>query len=106
MKRILTRTTVLAALAMVILTASAVAAEVGTGVITASSLRMRKEPTTNSATIVLIGKGTKVSVHEQLDGWYKIVVKPNADGNISGRPIQGKKGEDGEWDKDWRQKNR
>ena len=35
------------------------------------------------------------------DGWYKIVVKPNADGNISGRPIQGKKGEDGEWDKDW-----
>ena len=35
------------------------------------------------------------------DGWYNIVVKPNADGNISGRPIQGKKGEDGEWDKDW-----
>ena len=73
MKRILTRTTVLAALAMVILTASAVAAEVGTGVVTASSLRMRKEPTTNSSTIVLLGKGTQVSVHEQLDGWYKIV---------------------------------
>jgi len=35
------------------------------------------------------------------DGWYKIVVTPNAEGNINGRPIQGKKGEDGEWDKDW-----
>ena len=35
------------------------------------------------------------------DGWYKIVLKPNADGAISGRPIQGKFGEDGEWDKDW-----
>lgn len=33
-------------------------------------------------------------------GWYKIVLKPNAEGKISGRPIQGQNGE-GEWDKDW-----
>ena len=35
------------------------------------------------------------------EGWYKIALKPNADGKISGRPIQGKFGEEGEWDKDW-----
>ena len=34
------------------------------------------------------------------EGWYKIVLKPNADGNISGRPIQGKDG-DAAWDQDW-----
>ena len=34
------------------------------------------------------------------DGWYKIVLQPNADGNISGRPIQGKNGE-AEWAQDW-----
>ena len=33
------------------------------------------------------------------NGWYKIVIKPNADGNINGRPIQDK-GE-GDWSFDW-----
>ena len=34
------------------------------------------------------------------EGWYKIALKPNADGNISGRPIQGKDGE-ADWSWDW-----
>ncbi len=35
------------------------------------------------------------------DGWYKIVVTPNAEGNINGRPVQGKEGEDGDWENEW-----
>ena len=73
MKKLLTKTTVMAALATVVLTMSAAAAEIGTGVVTATTLRMRREPSTDAATIILIEKGAQVSVHEQIDGWYKIV---------------------------------
>ena len=73
MRKLLTKTAVLAAFATVVLTVSAAAAEIGTGIVTATSLRMRSEPTTASSTIMLIKKGEQVSVHEQLDGWYKIV---------------------------------
>ena len=75
MRKLLRKTTVLAAIAAIVLTVSAAAAEIGTGIITASSLRMRSEPTTDASTIMLIEKGAEVSVHEQLDGWYKIVYK-------------------------------
>jgi hypothetical protein len=34
------------------------------------------------------------------DGWYKVVLKPNADGNISGRPIQTQNAQE-EWSWDW-----
>ena len=34
------------------------------------------------------------------DGWYKVVLKPDADGEISGRPIQAQNGA-GEWSWDW-----
>lgn len=73
MRKLLRKTTVLTAIAVIILTISAAAAEIGTGIITATSLRVRSEPTTSASTIMLIEKGAEVSVLEQLDGWYKIV---------------------------------
>lgn len=73
MRKLLTKTLILTALAAVFMTASASAAEIGTGVITASSLRMRSEPSTSASTIMSIRRDTQVSVHEQLDGWLKIV---------------------------------
>lgn len=72
MRKLLTKKTILAALAVAMLSVSAFAAEIGTGVITATSLRMRVEPSTGASTIVLIAKGETVSVQEKLDGWYKI----------------------------------
>ena len=78
MRKLLTKMTVMAALATVVLTVSAAAAEIGTGVVTATSLRLRSEPSTDSATIVLIEKGAEVSVHELLDGWYKVVYNDKA----------------------------
>lgn len=83
MRKLLTKTAILAVLATVMLTVSAVAAEIGTGVITASSLRMRSEPSTASSTITMIAKGESVSVHEQVDGWYKIVYNDQT-GYVSG----------------------
>lgn len=73
MRKLLTKTLILTALAAVFMTASASAAEIGTGVITASSLRMRSEPSTSASTIMSIRRDTQVSVHEQLDGWFKVV---------------------------------
>ena len=73
MRKLLKKTLILAVLTAAFIATSAAAAEIGTGVITASSLRMRSEPSTSSSTITYIKKGVQVSVHEQLDGWFKIV---------------------------------
>lgn len=73
MRKLLTKTLILAILAAVVLTVSAVAAEIGTGVVNASSLRLRSEPSLSSSTLAFLPEGTVVSVHEQLDGWYKVV---------------------------------
>ena len=73
MRKLLAKTLILAVLAVIILTVSAAAAEIGTGVVSASSLRMRSEPSLTSSTITYLPNGTVVSVHEQLDGWYKVV---------------------------------
>ena len=72
MRKRLTKTTILAALMAFIVTATAFAAQIGTGVVTASSLRLRSEPTLSSSTLTYLKKGTEVSVLEQLDGWFKV----------------------------------
>lgn len=73
MRKLLTKTLILAILVAAFMTVSAAAAEIGTGVVDASSLRLRSEPSLNASTLAFIPDGTVVSVHEQLDGWYKIV---------------------------------
>lgn len=83
MRKLLTKTTILAVIATAVLTVSAAAAEIGTGVITATSLRLREEPSTEAATIMLLEKGASVSVHEQLDGWYKVIYNGTT-GYVSG----------------------
>lgn len=73
MRKLLIKTAILSALTAIFLTASAFAAEIGTGKVDASSLRMRSEPSLNASTIAYLPDGTVVSVHEQLDDWYKII---------------------------------
>lgn len=82
MRKLLTKKTLLAGLAVVMLSVSAFAAEIGTGVVTATSLRMRSEPSTSASTVTLIAKGSTVSVQEQLDGWFKITYN-NQTGYVS-----------------------
>lgn len=72
MRKLLIKTTVLAALAVVFLTMTAAAAVIGTAVVKADSLRMRSEPSTEASTLTYLIEGTKVRVHEELDGWYKV----------------------------------
>ena len=73
MRKLLTKTSILAVLAVIIMTATASAAEIGTGVVDATSLRLRNEPSLSSSTVTYLPSGAVVSVHEQLDGWYKVV---------------------------------
>lgn len=73
MRKLLTKTSILAALAVMIMTATAYATEIGTGVVDATSLRLRNEPSLSSSTVTYLPGGAVVSVHEQLDGWYKVV---------------------------------
>lgn len=73
MRKLLTKKIVLAALTVAIFSISVAAAEIGTGVVTATSLRMRSEPSVNASIILMIENGEEVSVQEKLDGWYKIV---------------------------------
>lgn len=42
------------------------------GEITASALKLRKEPNTSCDVLTNIPQGTKVLIIEQLDGWYKV----------------------------------
>lgn len=72
MRKLLTKTLILSVLAAAVMTVTAFAAEIGTGVVDASSLRLRSEPSLSSSTITYLSKGTVVSVYEQLDGWYKV----------------------------------
>ena len=72
MRKILIKTSVLGALAAAMMTMTAAAAVVGTGVVDADSLRVRSEPNTKCSTLTYLIDGTKVRVHEVLDGWYKV----------------------------------
>ena len=73
MRKLLTKTTILAILTVGIMTMTAAAAEIGTGVVDASSLRLRSEPSLNSSTLAYLPDKTVVAVYEELDGWYKVV---------------------------------
>lgn len=72
MRKLLSKVLVLAAMTAISLTATAAAAEIGSGVIDADSLRVRSEPSTSSSTVTFLTDGTKVKVLEVLDGWYQI----------------------------------
>ena len=71
------RTLVLAVATVLILTASAFAAEdtmaVAVGSTTGSSLRLRAKASTSSSIVRVLDKGTAVAVLDKsIDGWYKI----------------------------------
>ena len=71
------RTLVLAVTTVLILTASAFAAEdtmaVAVGSTTGSSLRLRSKASTSSSIVRVLDKGTAVAVLDKsIDGWYKI----------------------------------
>ena len=72
MRRVLMRTALLSALMATLLTLTAAASVVGTGIITADSLRLRSEPNTDCATVTYLTEGTGVQVYEVLDGWYEV----------------------------------
>ena len=66
------RTAVTAGLALVMTTGVAFAS-IGTGTVTADSLRLRSEASTSSSTLVQAPKGSTVTVEEDLgNGWYKV----------------------------------
>lgn len=77
MKKVLIKSLVLAALTALCLTATAAAAEIGTGVVDADALRLRTEPSTDSSTITYLNSGTTVTVQEDLGEWYKITAGSN-----------------------------
>lgn len=72
MKKLLLKTAVLSALAAVMMTATAAAASLGTGVVDADSLRLRSQPSAEAATLTYLTDGTRVEVSEVLDSWYKV----------------------------------
>lgn len=68
------RNSAAAVLTLSLLTGIASAA-FGTGTVTGSSVRVREEATTSSATLDTVSKGGKVSVLEDAqNGWYKVQV--------------------------------
>ena len=69
--RLISKGVVLALLAVVLLTMTA-AAEIGTGVVDADSLRMRSEPSTDAATVTYLLQDTQVSVQQELDDWFQV----------------------------------
>ena len=76
------RTLVLAVATVLILTASAFAAEdtmaVAVGSTTGSSLRLRSKASTSSSIVRVLDKGTAVAVLDKsIDGWYKIAYEGN-----------------------------
>lgn len=72
MRRVLMKTALLSALTAAFLTLTAAASAVGTAVVTADSLRLRSEPSTDSATVTYLIEGTGIQVYEELDGWYEV----------------------------------
>lgn len=73
MRKLLSKTMLLAVLTALFLTVSAAAeGAIGSGVVNGEALRLRSEPSTGAATITLLSKGTQLQVYEILDGWYKV----------------------------------
>ena len=44
------------------------------GTVTTDRLRVREKPDTQSAVLATLPKGTAVSVHNHLKGWYEIMI--------------------------------
>ena len=72
MRKIAKKALLLTALSVVFLSATAAAADMGTGVVDADSLRVRVEPSTDASTITYLTDGTQVQVLAVLDGWYQV----------------------------------
>ena len=58
------------------------------GKVTASSLRIRRRPTTASDTIGFLAQGQQVTIVARLDGWYRIRLADNGYGYVSADYIQ------------------
>lgn len=77
------RFTAAAGLALVMTTGVAFAS-IGSGTVTADSLRLRSEASTNSSTVTKAPKGATVTVEEDMgNGWYKVTYG-NKTGYMSG----------------------
>ena len=58
---------------VVALTCGVALASIGTGSVTADSLRLRSEATTNSKTLAFAPKGSSVTILEKAsEAWYKV----------------------------------
>lgn len=68
------KVTLISAGMTMLLAATALAGDVGTGVgaISGSSVRMRSDASTSSSIVATLNKGTAVSILGDQDGWYKI----------------------------------
>ncbi len=72
MRKLMMKSAVLAAVLFLFLTVTAFAADIGVGIVDADSLRVRSQPSTDASIVTSLLQGTKVTVQEKLDGWYKI----------------------------------
>ncbi len=69
MKKSLPKIVLLTVFTFVFLSVSASAAE--RGVVTASALRMRSAPSTDSSILTLLPAGAQVEIYESVNGWYR-----------------------------------
>lgn len=70
-RRRLVKVAAITGLALVMTTGIALAS-IGTGTVTADSLRLRSQANTNSTTITCAPRNSVVTLLEELDGWYKV----------------------------------
>ena len=66
---------VISLLAITILFGTAICSIASTGIVTTDTLRLRKEPSTNSVILDLLEMNDTVSILEEDDGWYKVKAK-------------------------------
>lgn len=74
MRKLLGKIIVFAALTAALLTVTAFAGEIETGVVNADALRLRSEPSTNSSTITYLSSGDQVEILEELGDWYYVSI--------------------------------
>ena len=69
---------VISLLAIAILFGTAICSIASTGIVTTDTLRLRKEPSTNSAVLELLSMNDEVSILEENEGWYKVKAEVNS----------------------------
>ena len=72
MRKLVGKTLVLAVLTAALLTVSAFAAEINTGIVNADALRLRSEAPTSSSTITYLNSGDQVEILEDQGDWYYV----------------------------------